>query len=62
MVQVLVVLRMSIEHNGSIILKEPILEDNEATPRLCESGQWLLTRDAAEIERHLLDNFYILKR
>ena len=62
MVQVLIVLRMSIYDNGSMILKEPILNEGESTPRLCRTGQWLLTRSADEIERHLLDNFFILKR
>ena len=44
-----------------MILKEPILEDGQKTPRLCPSGQWLITRSAMEIERQLLKNFTIVK-
>ena len=45
-----------------MIIKEPILEDKEESPRLCPSGQWMLTRPAFEIEYQLLKNFFICHR
>ena len=41
------------------MLKEPILGNDERYPRLCSSGQWLLTRPAEELEKWLKTNFII---
>ena len=43
-------------------MKEPILNDDERVPRLCESGQWLLTRPAGELDKWLETNFIILAK
>lgn len=51
----------ALKPGGVLILKEPILEDYEESPRLCSSGQWMLTRPAFELEHQLLKNFIICR-
>ena len=62
MKQVLVELYSSLKKDGKMILKEPILETNETAPRLCPSGQWLLTRPAEKLEALLRMNFDIIQQ
>ena len=45
---------------GRIILKEPILDKEEKTPRLCPSGQWMIVRPLQELEKWIKLNFVII--
>ena len=44
MVNVIVALYMGLKKNGCLIIKEPILNDDKITPRMCSTGQLLITR------------------
>ena len=44
LLKVLPDMHRALKSSGFMIMKEPVLEENETTPRLCPSGQQLLTR------------------
>ena len=59
--KVLACLYMGLKPGGTMILKETILEEYESTPRLCPTGQWMITRPVRAIEQCLMKNFDIVK-
>ena len=53
----------ALKEDGVLVLKEPILNKNrrETIPRICWTGQNMVVRSAAEIEKRLLKNFVIYR-
>ena len=58
----LVELYSALKAKGNLIIKEPILESAETAPRLCPSGEWLLTRPAEKLEELFKMNFDIVQQ
>ena len=61
--KVLAMLFTALKEDGVLVLKEPILNKNrrETIPRICWTGQNMVVRSAAEIEKRLLKNFVIYR-
>ena len=60
--RVLPVFYSALKPNGSLILHEPILNENESAPRFCSTGQGMILRPVKEIERWITKNFLIYKK
>ena len=59
--RVLPYLHGSLKSIGYMVIKEPILEKNERTPRFCPSGQYLITRPKKEIMYLIQKYFFVMK-
>ena len=60
--KVLPLLHKALKFNGFMIMKEPILENNETVPRLCSTGQQLLTRPMNQLLYEVQKYFCVIKK